>query len=289
MSKKVIALLAVVMMLLGITAAHAGSEPTNILLLGTDDLGEMVTGEEEMSRADAIYVLNLHPDTGAVKLLSIERDYLVTLPDGNGENKLATATFFGGPELALRMVNEMFKLNIPYYAQVDIPKIVEAVDVIGGLDVRIEAEEVAPVNAFIDSLLDETIPYVTEGMNHLTGNQLWAFIGTRDISIDAIESNRQRNERQQRAVRAGLQKLHEMTLDEALDAVDKVLPFINTNITISEILSMTETLMNSDAEQFTYLRSPVTDAKKKRAGLHQVIVAADMEAEIRAVHEYLAK
>lgn len=289
MSKKVIALLAVVMMLLGITAAHAGSEPTNILLLGTDDLGEMVTGEEEMSRADAIYVLNLHPDTGAVKLLSIERDYLVTLPDGNGENKLATATFFGGPELALRMVNEMFKLNIPYYAQVDIPKIVEAVDVIGGLDVRIEAEEVAPVNAFIDSLLDETIPYVTEGMNHLTGNQLWAFIGTRDVSIDAIESNRQRNERQQRAVRAGLQKLHEMTLDEALDAVDKVLPFINTNITISEILSMTETLMNSDAEQFTYLRSPVTDAKKKRAGLHQVIVAADMEAEIRAVHEYLAK
>lgn len=287
--KALVLLIAVMVLMTGLITVHAGSEPTNILLLGTDDLGDQVTGEEEMSRADAIYVLNLHPDSGAVKLLSIERDYLVTLPDGNGENKLATATFFGGPELGLKMVNDLLKLNIRFYAQVDIPKIVEAVDAIGGLDVEIEDDEVEAVNAFIDSLLDESIPYVKAGMNHLSGNQLWAFIGNRDVSIDAIESNKQRNNRQQRAVKAGLQKLHDMTLDEAMEAVDKVLPFINTNITISEILSLTELVHGNDADKFAYARSPMTDYKKKRVGFHQVVVANNMEEEIQAVHAYLAQ
>lgn len=289
-AKKLLTLLLIVVMTFALcTSALAEEKSINILLLGTDDLGEQVTGEEEMSRADAIYVLNLHPDTGLVKLLSIERDYLVTLPDGNGENKLATATFFGGPELCMKMVNELLQLDIKQYAQVDIPKVVQAVDVIGGVDVEIHADEVAAVNSFIDSLLDETIPYVQEGMNHLNGSQLWAFIGNRDVSIDAIESNKQRNGRQQRAVKAGLQKLHGMTLDEAMEAVDKVLPFVNTNITINEILSITEALHDSDADKFVYLRSPITDYSKKRVGFHKVIVADNMEDEIAAVHEYLKK
>lgn len=288
MKRFLTAALVLAMLLLSATAAAAG-EPINILLMGTDDLGDQVTGEEEMSRADAIYVLNLNPDTGAVKLLSVERDYLVTLPDGNGENKLATATFFGGPELGLKMVNELLKLDIRLYAQIDIPKVVQAVDAIGGIDVDILPEEVEAVNAFIVSLLDDTIPFVSAGTNHLNGNQLWAFIGNRDVSIDAIESNSQRNARQQRAVRAGLAKLHGMTLDEALNVVDQVLPLVNTNVTISEILALTGALHGNDGQQFEYAKSPITAYKHARSGFHQVVVAENMEEEVAAVHQYLGK
>ena len=87
----------------------------NILLLGTDNFGYQQTSigsDEEMSRADAIYVMNLHPEKKSIKLLSIERDYLAVLPNGVGDNKLGTSTFFGGPEMAMDVVNEMFDLDI---------------------------------------------------------------------------------------------------------------------------------------------------------------------------------
>ncbi len=268
---------------------YAADTPINVLLLGTDDLGEQVTGEEEMSRADAIYVLSLQPGTGAVKLLSIERDYLVTLPNENGANKIATATFFGGPELCVQMVNELLGLKLSDYAQIDIPKVIEAVDVIGGLDIEIAESEADDVNYFIDGMQDASVPHVRAGLNCLSGKQLWAFIGYRDIDIDPIESNKQRNERQQRAVKAGLTKINGMGMEDAMDAVDKVLPFITTNITIGNMLDMLQVVHESDGGDFVYARSPITEYRQKRAGLHMGIVLKDAEAEKNAVQDFLFK
>lgn len=283
-------------LLLVCSVGYAADTPINILLLGTDDLGEQVTGEEEMSRADAIYVLSLQPGTGAVKLLSIERDYLVTLPNENGVNKISTATFFGGPELCVQMVNELFGLKLTDYAQIDIPKVIEAVDVIGGLDIEIAESEVDDVNYFIDGIKniingipEDAVPHVKAGLNRLSGKQLWAFIGYRDIEIDPIESNKQRNERQQRAVKAGLTKINSMSMEDAMDAVDKVLPFITTNITIGNMLDMLQVVHESDGGDFVYARSPITEYRQKRAGLHMGIVLKDAEAEKNAVHDFLFK
>ena len=111
--KRFIVFLMVCMLLLGVNQLALAEEKNviNILLLGTDRVGDQVTGEEEMSRSDAIYVLNINKESGEVKLLSIERDYLVTLPDET-KNKLATATYFGGPQLSMNEVNELFNLDI---------------------------------------------------------------------------------------------------------------------------------------------------------------------------------
>lgn len=280
---------AVVLLFSVITSVSAQDETANILLLGTDSLGYQVSGEEEMSRADAIYVLNINQKTGAVKLLSVERDYLVTLPDGHGDNKLATATYFGGPEMCLDEVNELLDLNITMYAQIDILGMIEAVDVIGGLDVEVLEEEVEEVNVFIDSILKHRsdLTHVKKGINHLNGIEIRAFAGTRNIVIDSIESNMERNNRQQRVVKAGLDKLHEMTIDEALDVIDKVMPYIKTNITMGEIVSLVQNVQESSAKEFVYLRSPSTAFSRKRKGLHQVIVADNMDEEIKAVHSFL--
>jgi LCP family protein required for cell wall assembly len=288
--KRFIVFLMVCMLLLGVNHLALAEEKNviNILLLGTDDLGYEISGEEEMSRADAIYVLNLHSDTGAVKLLSVERDYLVTLPDGNGENKLATATYFGGPELCMSEVNELLNLKIDKYIQIDITRLIEAVDAIGGLEVEVFEEEVEEVNSFIDGILSYYgLKHVKAGMNLLNGPETWAFIGVRNNDIDNIESNTQRNNRQQRAVKAGLAKLAEISLDEALDVIDKVLPHVKTNITMGEIITLTQDVQANDAEKFIYKRSPITPFSRQRAGFHQVVVADNMEEEISAVHAFL--
>lgn len=291
MMKRLLTCCAALMLLFSVVtpAAAQSSNVINILLLGTDNPGYEVTGNEEMSRADAIYLLNLHPDTGTVKLLSIERDYLVTLPDGHGENKLATATYFGGPEMCLAEVNELFGLNVSMYAQVDILGMIDAVDSIGGLEVEVYPEEVDEVNLFIDSILKHRpdLTHVKPGMNHLNGIEIRAFVGTRNIAIDSIESNTQRNNRQQRAVKAGLKKLHDISFDEAMDMIDKVLPYVKTNITMSDILSLTQIVQQNESDNFVYLRSPATSYTRKRVGFHEVVVADDMEEERSVIYSFI--
>ncbi len=162
------------------------------------------------------------------------------------------------------------------------------VDAIGGLDVEVYAEEVDEVNSFVDGVMSYyNLNHVKAGMNHINGPETWAFIGVRNNEIDTIESNTQRNNRQQRAVKAGLQKLHEISLDEALDMIDKVLPHVKTNITMGEIISLTQMVQGNDAEKFIYKKSPLTSFSRVRAGFHQVIVADNMEEEISAVHAFL--
>lgn len=290
--KRFIVFLMVCMLLLGVNQLALAEEKNviNILLLGTDRVGDQVTGEEEMSRSDAIYVLNIRNDTGEVKLLSIERDYLVTLPD-NTENKLATATYFGGPQLSMNEVNELFNLDISMYAQVDMLRLIDAVDAIGGLDIDVFEEDLKEVNLLIDSILKhrDDLSHLTVGTNHMNGITIRAFVGARDTEIDTIESNKRRNERQQRAVKAVLKKLHEMSFDEALDLLDEVLPLVQTNITMGELVSLTQSVQLNNSEMFTYLRSPISPYSRKRAGLHQVIVVDDMEKEISLVHDFLLK
>lgn len=268
----------------------AAEEPMSILLLGTDSLGyELVTGDEEMSRADAIYVLKLFPDTGAIKLLSIERDYLVTLPDGIGKNKLGTSTYFGGPEMAMDAVNELLLLNVDFYAQVDLVQLIAAVDAIGGLSVEVLESEVADVNVFISAIRGTTdLKPVHAGINHLNGHELWAFIGHRDTIGDAIAANQERNDRQMRAVRAGLQRLNEMGLGAAVEVADDLLSFVKTNLTMSDILTAVQAVQGSAPDAFAYLRTPSTPYTKKRAGVHQVIVANDMQEEISVVAGFLS-
>ena len=289
--KRYLLTMLMIMMLLTGTWSYVGAEePMTILLLGTDSLGyELVTGDEEMSRADAIYVLNLYPATGTIKLLSVERDYLVTLPGDLGENKLATATYFGGPEMAMDAVNELLLLNVDLYAQVDLVQLIAAVDAIGGLSVEVLESEVADVNVFISAIRGTTdLKPVHAGINHLNGHELWAFIGHRDTIGDAIAANQERNDRQMRAVRAGLQRLNEMGLGAAVEVADDLLSFVKTNLTMSDILTAVQAVQGSAPDAFAYLRTPSTPYTKKRAGVHQVIVANDMQEEISVVAGFLS-
>ena len=275
----------------GFGRAKASEKPINILLLGTDSLGnELVTEEEEMSRADAIYVLSLHQNTGAIKLLSIERDYLVTLPGDLGDNKLATSTYFGGPQMCLDAVNKLFKLEIGIYLQTDIAQLVQVVDAIGGVDIEIKPEEIELTNQFMDSIRSHSdLTHVVQGVNRLMGPETWAFLAIRDRSIDEVESNKDRNNRQKRAIAAGLERLSEMSFDEAMAAVDVVLPFVQTNMTFSEILSLVQIAQQAQANEFAYMRTPSSSYTRRRAGLHQVVIADDMPQEISAIEAFLFK
>ena len=264
----------------------------NILLLGTDNFGYQQTSigsDEEMSRADAIYVMNLHPEKKSIKLLSIERDYLAVLPNGVGDNKLGTSTFFGGPEMAMDVVNEMFDLDIQLYAHIDINKLISAIDIFGGVDVEILPEEIKGVNEFISGILIEDVPLLSPGINHLNGMQAWSLMGMRDHDMDAIESNSERNVRQQRVLTAILKQASEKDLSTLLSLVNEVLPLVTTNISTAELIKLLDVALSMSFDHIDYQRTPAGSYKIKRVNMHRVVVPDNMEAEIDLIHQFFSK
>lgn len=270
---------------------HAGADDAiNLLLLGTDNFGYEYTGlgeNEEMSRADAIYVLSIQPESGSVRLLGIERDYLVELPDDIGPNKLGTSTYFGGPEMALNAVNALLDLDLQQYIHIDIVKLIDAIDLFGGVDVEILPEELPGVNQFIAGIVVEQVPPLTAGVNHLSGLQAWAFMGTRNHELDPIASNAERNVRQKRLLSALIQQASEKDFSTILGLVSDVLPLVKTNISTADLMKMMNTVLALPLDDIEYLRTPMGGYRIKRVNMHRVVVADDMQDEISTVHQYL--
>ncbi len=270
---------------------YAGTDDAlNILLLGTDNFGYEYAGigeDEEMSRADSIYVLSIQPKDGSIRLLGIERDYLVELPDDIGPNKLGTSTYFGGPEMALSAVNGLLDLDLKQYIHIDITKLIDAIDLFGGVDVEVLPEELAGVNQFIAGIVVEQVPPLTAGINHLSGLQAWAFMGTRNHEMDPIASNAERNVRQKRVLSALIQQASEKDLSTILGLVSDVLPLVKTNISTADLMKMMNTVLALPLDDIEYLRTPMGGYHIKRVNMHRVVVADNMQDEISAVHQYL--
>ena len=259
-------------------------KPMRILLLGTDRLGYRTISEEEtLSRADAILVLTILPGSGKVRVLSVERDYQVTLPGDHGINKLSTATYFGGSKMAMDTVNSLFGTDLAYYMQVDIPSAIGIIDSLGGIDIEVFEDELKVVNA--SPLI---VPKAKAGMRHFDGKQAQAFMRVRDMEMNPIESNAQRNERQTRVISAILKRLPQMGLKEAVAVASDILPMISTNMPVYDLLMFAKAVLQGGLDmEIVYQRSPSTSFKTKRVNMHLVVQVADMEKEKKTVRDFL--
>ncbi len=282
----VLCLLAVAVLCTPALSAAALSESIDVLLLGTDEFVLSVTGNEEVSRSDAILVLNVDRKTSALKLLNIERDYLVNLPDGLGPNKLCTATYFGGPQMGLEAVNGLLDLDVSLFVQIDIESAIKIIDLFGGIQVEIFENE---LDIIMYPPFDDDLVFSEAGVHTLNGTQALAVVRSRDHRIDVIDSNRGRNERQLRVLMACLDLFREMGLKDKLEFIGNVLPLIRTNISMGELLPLAAAALGGDIGQIAYMRTPQGSYQTKSVNMHKVIVANDMQQEIGAVHSFLNK
>ena len=68
------------------------------------------------------------------------RDSYVAI-DGHGNDKLNHAYAFGGPQLAIKTLNENFDLNIENFASVNFETLPKIIDELGGIELNIDADE----------------------------------------------------------------------------------------------------------------------------------------------------
>ncbi len=243
----------------------------NILLLGSD-----ARSLDESSRTDTMIICSVNTKSGEVKLSSIMRDMAVDFTDigqYNGTYRINSANYFGGPELAMKTVNELFGMNIQYYAMVDFTSFSIIAEKLGGIDITITEAEMTEINknayqqaklafkAGIDeSELEATNVWLeTYGENtHLNGRQVLAY-----ARIRKIDSDFSRAERQRTVLISLLNKVKTKNMQEVLGLTTGLFGYVRTNLSIDKLLAISTTVVGADIGTIEQFRLPVNNSYKQ--------------------------
>lgn len=228
---------------LGITSEVLENKPddsiTNIALFGIDSRGE------DKSRSDAIMVLTVDKKHNKIKLSSIMRDSYVAI-DGRGKDKINHAYYYGGPELAIKTINQNFDLNIRDFVSVDFSQLATIIDAVGGVEIDVTQAERINANASIleqaNILKIKPIPYIKKsGIQTLNGIQAVGYARIRYVGNGDYE----RTDRQRLVLKKVFEKALNMNKLAYPEMVRKLLPSVTTSLNYSEIIKLSSIMMKS--------------------------------------------
>lgn len=194
------------------------SNAFNVYISGIDVAGPI----SKNSRSDVNIIMTVNPDTKQILLTSTPRDFYVPIPgiSGGQKDKLTHAGIYG-VDASMRTLEELYGIDISYYARVNFTSLVTIVDALGGVDVESEHSFSAGGYDF------------TEGMNHLNGEQALAFSRERKSFSGG---DRQRGKNQEAVIEAILHKaMSPAILKNANQIIASVSDCVETNMTRNEM------------------------------------------------------
>lgn len=254
---------------------------TNIALFGIDSRSNDFAG-----RSDSVIVFTIDKENNKLKLTSLMRDSYVNI-DGHGKDKLTHAYAYGGAQLAVRTLNENFKLNIKDYVTVDFSGLINIIDALKGIDITIRSDEVQYINQYIDELskIEGVSPsYIKEaGSYHLNGIQAVAYTRIRYTSGGDYE----RTERQRIVLEQIFQKVKDTSLTNLPSLVSSLPAYVRTSLTSSEILSLGTSVLTSGVSNLEQVRFPLD--KDAKGGLVGGVwyLQFNEQATIDAMYNYI--
>ena len=157
----------------------------NIALFGVD-----ARDNADAGRSDAMMIVSADIFSGDLKMISLLRDSKVPV-EGHGETKLNHAYAYGGPELAVKTINQVFRTDIREFATVNFNQLSDIVDAVGGVTMDVSEAEREQINALIDEQFPGSPHLESSGSVVLDGNQAISYSRIRKIDSDNARSDRQ--------------------------------------------------------------------------------------------------
>lgn len=241
---------------------------TKVLLVGTD-----VWKEGSRGRADAIILATFSERTGALSLISFQRDTYVRIP-GYRDNRINTAYAFGGTKLLKEVLELNFGVTVDGVVVIDFTRFQQLIDALGGVEIELtqrEAEHLRKQGA-----------QVTEGMNHLNGE--WALAYSR---IRKIDSDFRRTDRQRKVLIALFQAYRDLPLSQVPGMLEVVLPMVSTDLRDGQILRYATKVMLSGQETVHSRSIPFAGVYENATIRGMQVLMADLEACNRALAYFL--
>lgn len=268
----------------GVTTYAKTPGYTNIALFGLDAReGELEGGVN----SDTIIIASINNLTKEVKLVSVYRDTYLQIDEGT-YYKANAAYCRGGPAQALNMLNKNLDLNIKNYVSINFNALITTVDMLGGIDMDLTAEEAYWLDCYIGetSLVSGVgsyqLPDEDGGTYHLNGVQATAYCRIRYTAGDDFK----RTERQRTVLMKILEKAKGSSLKTLNNVVDSVLPQVVTNMSGVQLIGMALSVMRYDLTAttgFPFDQYPCWVADDGQ----EMVVPWNLEDNVRQLHEFL--
>lgn len=248
-------------------------ETKNILLCGSD------IDQNGISRTDSMIILTIDHTHQRIKMTSLMRDMYLQIP-GHQKNKLNASFTFGGGELLLKTIYSNFGMRIDQYVCVDYEVFASVVDSLGGVEIDIEEMELEQFNKYVRGGKKNRI--TEAGRYHLNGQQALSYCRIRKVGSDTARTARQR-----RVLREIMRKCRSLSPFQAQRVLGVVAPFVTTNMTRDEMVSLLmEGLQCLDYETMG-LRIPVDGTWKDKKTDRSWYVVVDLNQNARYLNKFI--
>lgn len=211
----------------------------NVAVFGVDTRDE----NSFKGLSDTIMIVSIDAKNKSVKIVSILRDSYVAI-DGHKNQKITHAYSFGGAPLAIKTINENFNMNITDYATINMHKLADAINVLGGIDIEITESEMNQINQealYGDPNAQRGAALVDHyGQVHLDGDQAVIFCRLRKQDSDNARSNRQKM-----VINALLTQARKVSPTKYAEVVKTMMSLCETSVSFSEVMSLVP-LINED-------------------------------------------
>lgn len=214
---------------------HDSGHYTNIALFGLDSRNGELTGGV---RSDSIIIASINNHTKEVTLVSVYRDTYLQMSDGSYSK--INAAYVSGPENAINVLNKNLDLDIEDYVAVNFNALIDMVDLLGGFDLELTAEEAYWTNQFsnetaaIHGVEPTYLPNEDGGVYHLNGIQAVAYSRIRYTAGDDFK----RTERQRIVLSKIIEQAKHASPVTLNNLLNQVLPQVSTSLGNWKILRL---------------------------------------------------
>ncbi len=214
------------------------------------------------ARSDTMMVAHIDPGKHTGVLVSFPRDLWVDIP-GHGTSKINAAFAFGGPQLAIRTIEQDFDIPISHYLEVDFAGFRDIVDAIGSVPIYFPT----PARDHNTGLLIST-----PGCHNLSGNDALAYVRSRYYEYESNgkwrydpTSDLGRINRQQYFIRS----LSRAAIHSVLSSPFKVSGVVDKSVksltrdkslSTSDMKKLVRAFRNTDPNAFPMFTLPATNA-----------------------------
>ncbi len=263
------------------------SDVINILLVGSD-----VRPDEEVGRSDTMILVSINKETKRIVATSFLRDTYVKIPIKNEFHKLNAAYAYGGIELLFETLQYNYGVSVDKYVAVDFLSFIDAIDILGGLDVQVYEDELYWFNQYIhaSNLLVEPperedsdyVDYADGSYQHLNGKQALAYARFRYVGNGDFT----RTDRQRRVVQNIFDKVKTMDVGTIVKLLDSIIPQITTNLTTDECMELITLLPEISKYEVVSWHIPDEDFKYMTIDGDDV-VAIDFSYYMKKLYNYI--
>ncbi len=234
-------------------AAQPSGDWWNILLMGGD-----ARSKKTYDRTDSMIILSINIKENKAKMTSIMRDTWVSFPGTNSHGKINAANVSGGPTMAIATVNENFGTDIQDYIMVNMVGLVDIVDQVGGIDIKVTPDEKKWTNYYAEDFIRNFGSYKgdtklnkTGDSVHLNGLLAMSYCRNRYTGTDYDRTQRQRT-----VLLAVLDKLKQGNAAQFMAVVTAAVDSVETNLNYANILELATFGVNLDTATIEQYRIP---------------------------------